>query len=242
MKQLLLTLFLLISPSSPRADMLQAIVFGNSTGTTCSWGVVGSNITLSNSNNTWTSTSSSQTSGLGAYGLIAGTGATNSTYLRYFEVTVNSIASDNSSVGISNQLQNVNVDILGNGSGAAIGMGLGPNGATHYLNSSVGTLFTYTTGAIIGDAVDFPHQKQWWTKNGTTWNNDIIANQNPATNTGGQAFSGGGNTPFGTSNTGPYYTIYPAFGNNNSGDSMTFNGTGSFSYTLPSGFSAWCSP
>ena len=198
---------------------------------------IGANITLTNGNRTWTSSSGSNTAGLGTLGLVGGFGSSNSNFLAYFEASIVSVgAFSNSSIGIANQNQNVLTDFLGSGIGSAVGMGLGPNGAVHYLNTSVGTLFTYTTGALIGVAIDFLHQKMWWTKDGTTWNNDVIGNQNPATNTGGQSLSSG--APM--SAAGPqYFTVYPAFGNANSGDSMTLNSLGPFSYTVPSGFRGW---
>lgn len=45
-------------------------------------------------------------------------------------------------------------------------------------------------GDVISIAVDFGNSKIWARRNGITWNNDILANQNPATNTGGLSFIG----------------------------------------------------
>jgi hypothetical protein len=83
-------------------------------------------------------------------------------------------------------------------------------------------------------AVDIGNNKLW-AYNPVTgkWNNDVIANQNPATGTGGFSISGitsGG-------------AIYPGFSGYNGGaqDQCTINGgnSASFVYSVPSGFTAW---
>lgn len=200
---------------------------------------VHSNVTLSNGNHTWTSTSTAFSLGRATTGYLAGAGVTNASYKLYFEMTVTNAAPGNAGnafgVGIDAFGDNV-VSYLGQsfqGVGLYNGNNLVTNGATavHY--------FTFTSAAVIGVAVDFFNQKVWWTKNGTTWNNDIIANQNPATNTGGfgtfaapGVFGGNGNA---------YKTVNPAFGTLDTGNIGIYNGgDSSFSYALPSGFVAWC--
>lgn len=85
-----------------------------------------------------------------------------------------------------------------------------------------------SNGTVMGMAVDTVHSKLWTTLNGTTWNNDIIANQNPATNTGGCSISG---------ITTPIYVVHI---------STSFNyqvtaryASGSWTLGAPSGFVAW---
>lgn len=195
----------------------------------------GTNLTLSGGNLTFTSSTGSNSSVIGTAGLLAGTGSTNAAYLRYFEATAVAVGTVGPSVGIANSAQVIS-NWVGEGTGTAIGISAFKNGIVYYLNGSLTTIFTFANADVIGVAVDFFHQKLWWTKNGTTWNNDILANQNPATNTGG--VNTASNTPFGT--TGSYATVYPAFSNADSGDSMTANFIGPFAYSVPSGFSAWC--
>lgn len=45
-----------------------------------------------------------------------------------------------------------------------------------------------TIGAGVDVAIDVTNRKIWVRNRGGNWNNDVIANQNPATNTGGVAF------------------------------------------------------
>jgi hypothetical protein len=91
---------------------------------------------------------------------------------------------------------------------------------------------TATAGnfAVLGIAVDLTNKKAWvFNPINGTWNNDVIANQNPATGTGGATYNISG-------------TIFPAvsmFGGTN-GDVATLNcGASSFVNSVPSGFSAW---
>lgn len=203
----------------------------------CTWGSVAANIVLSNGNKTWASNSASQTSGIGTVGYLAGTGSTNASFLKYYETTIVATGSNGPGVGITNENQNFN-QVLGSGIGNS-GISLQSNGATLYLNANGTPAFTFANTNVIGMAVDFANQKIWWTKNGTTRNADIIANQNPATNTGGfHANPSASGTPFGQS--GSYHTIYPAFGSLASGNSATINANGPFAYTLPSGYTGWC--
>lgn len=102
------------------------------------------------------------------------------------------------------------------------------NGAT------VVTIATWTTGSILARAVDLTNGKIWFgiiSGSAITWNNDILANQNPATNTGGISLS--------TLNAGPYY---PVLSSASFGSILTenFGGTAYSNITLvPSGFGNW---
>jgi hypothetical protein len=59
------------------------------------------------------------------------------------------------------------------------------NGVVTKNNATVTTIQTATTGDTVCMATDFDNKKIWWRKGSGNWNNDVIANQNPATNTGG---------------------------------------------------------
>ena len=202
---------------------------------------IGANIALSGTNLTWTSSSTSGTSGAatGNAGYLGGSGSTNFSYLLYMEETVVATSGGHGAgFGISTTSPNL-ANVLGSGVGANIGIGLYADGTVIYNNAGDGTLFSVTNGTVVGVAVDFFHQKIWWRgpNNTTPWNNDILANQNPATNTGGIVATSG--APFGSS--GAYSTVVPAFGNSGtSGNSATFNFTGPFTYAVPAGFGPWC--
>lgn len=97
----------------------------------------------------------------------------------------------------------------------------------------------YTDGDNVGVAIDFDAHLMWVRVNGGGWNNDILANQNPATGTGGFDYSS-----FLSGTVYPGYSVY--WSDNNNGGNQA-NGpsscvgifaAGSFVYTPPSGFSA----
>jgi hypothetical protein len=107
--------------------------------------------------------------------------------------------------------------------------------STGQIYQNDATTTTIETGApgtadVMAFALDLTHSKLW-IKNlssGSGWNNDIIGNQNPATNTGGYSFSG--------LNAGPYF-LAQSF--NDTGDYSVLNTGGSpFVGTPPAGFSA----
>ena len=107
---------------------------------------------------------------------------------------------------------------------------------TFYYNNvgitvATGGAMQADSGNILAFAFDFTHSKAWMknVSKGTGWNNDILANQNPATNTGGQSFPGIGS--------GPYYIIFELY---QISDSFWLN-TGQMTYagTPPAGFGNW---
>lgn len=64
------------------------------------------------------------------------------------------------------------------------------DGKIYRNNSVIGTIASYGTASDnCGMALDIDNGKIWYRKNGGNWNNDILANQNPATNTGGFSFT-----------------------------------------------------
>ncbi len=110
-------------------------------------------------------------------------------------------------------------------------IGWNPNGGDIYLNGS--NFGPNIQGAVTGDtvsiAVDMGNTKIWFRTNGGNWNNDVIGNQNPATNTGGINFS--------TMNAGPWLPMgtFTANGNANTAD---FGAT-AYAQSVPSGFGNW---
>jgi hypothetical protein len=140
---------------------------------------INSNCVLSNGNLTATFGGVAQTysAGFGTRGVTTGK--------FYWETTLvgTSIASTDASVGIGNTSSST-ATWLGN---LADTVGY-YSGAIWNNNAAQLTLATYTSGAVICHALDLVNKK-YWVRVGVAgnWNNDAIANQNPATNTGGFA-------------------------------------------------------
>ncbi len=109
-------------------------------------------------------------------------------------------------------------------------MGYQPGSGPVRINSSiVATIQTSAVGDTLCLAIDLTNSKLWIRTNGGNWNNDILANQNPATNTGGIPFTG--------LNAGPYF---PMAGLVQSPDAITSNfGATAYAQAVPSGFGNW---
>ena len=149
----------------------------------------------------------------------------------YFEITLGSgISSANTLVGIGNASVS-----LTNFPGVDLNsVGWQWNTGNIFINNTHSNT-NFVTGVandVIAFAVDFTNNKLW-VKNVTHsggWNNDVIANQNPATNTGGYDISG--------LSGGPYF-IMASVGAVN-GEKLTLNaGTSAFIGGFPTGFTAW---
>jgi len=102
------------------------------------------------------------------------------------------------------------------------------SGETYTNGSQVGDFANFDTSAmVLCLAVDTVNSKIWFRVNSGGWNNDVIGNQNPATNTGGLSFS---MTP----------PLYPALCfRSNSSASYQLTGrfaSASWTYAAPSGF------
>lgn len=70
-------------------------------------------------------------------------------------------------------------------------IGWAPDGGIWRNNAKISTIQTYgTINDVCSMAWDNDNGKFWFRTNGGNWNNDILANQNPATNTGGFTYSG----------------------------------------------------
>jgi len=138
---------------------------------------INSNCVLSNGNLTATFGGVAQTysAGFGTRGVTTGK--------YYWETTLvgSSIATLNASVGIGNTLSST-ATWLGN---LADSVGY-YSGAIWNNNAAQLTLAAYASGAVICHALDLVNKK-YWVRVGVAgnWNNDVIATQNPATNTGG---------------------------------------------------------
>jgi hypothetical protein len=64
-------------------------------------------------------------------------------------------------------------------------------GSVFFNNAVLTTIGSYSTGAVIGEAVDFTAGHVWWTLDGLTFNNAAIGSQNPVGNVGGIALPSG---------------------------------------------------
>lgn len=116
----------------------------------------------------------------------------------YWEVLGNTVPGFSNALGLGFSDSTFTVpqnNFLGSGS-TSLGY-YGSGGAVFQGGSQVGTFAPYTSSDVIRFALDTTNSKIWVQVNSGGWNNDIIANQNPATNTGGLSITG---TP----------TLYPA--------------------------------
>lgn len=103
------------------------------------------------------------------------------------------------------------------------------NGNVFINNVAVTGIQTFVQGDTCCIAVDLGNSKIWFRTNGGNWNNDVIANQNPATNTGGISISGLA--------AGPYF---PMLTQHDPLDKNTANfGATAYAQTAPSGFGNW---
>lgn len=187
---------------------------------TCTWNPsdCAANFTLSNGNLTVTSNSATFGSVRSTQLWVGGVGVVASSYIRYHELTFSSAS--NCGIGISD-----NGELTSNYLGqTSHGCGYYANGAVRIQGLAPTTYATFTPPITVGMVTRFANQKAWWTINGTTFNNDIIANQNPITNVGGfdiGAFTAGGGV-FGNTGTG-FFNVFAAFGSFASGNSATAN-------------------
>lgn len=99
------------------------------------------------------------------------------------------------------------------------------NGNVTVKGTFVTAVAAYTTGDVLGFAIDFDAALIWFRKNNGTWNASGTAD--PSTGTGGISFS---------SITGPFYSTIGFF--SLSGNKGTIDPAGS-NYGAPSGFSTW---
>jgi hypothetical protein len=109
----------------------------------------------------------------------------------------------------------------------AFGMGWFGSGEVYTNLTLQGTIQTWVQGDTLCFALDIDNSKMWFRTNGGNWNNDVIGNQNPATNTGGFTFAFAA-------------PVFAMLALNTSGDQHTANfGATAYAQTPPAGFGNW---
>ncbi len=104
------------------------------------------------------------------------------------------------------------------------------NGLVYVNGTNIASFAGVSSGQFIGIAVDGPNDKIWF-YDGTHWNNDVLSNQNPASNVGGLGLAAN------SMNAGPYFPSADFY--QTPFQAMTANfGATTFNYTIPSGFVA----
>jgi hypothetical protein len=143
----------------------------------------------------------------------------------------------------NNSLSGIQTDAVQSGGigQTATSLGLDYSNATANINgSNIGSFSSSSVlvGVWIGHAIDFGAKKIWSipiNQPGTTpqWNNDVLANQNPATGTGGYSIAG--------LSAGTYYAAVNQKDTKLTAAMFINFGTGNSSYRapLPSGFLNW---
>jgi hypothetical protein len=146
--------------------------------------------------------------------------------LLHLEFTVVSTPSVNLVVGLVNGTFDSVGTLQQPGAITTQGFGYQSSGTTYGCGGL--SMPSLAAGDTVAIEVDFTHSKAWMqsSSNGK-WNNDVIGNQNPATNTGGFSIS---------TISGALFPCASVFG---TGFSTTLNGEGAFVVTPSSGFSAW---
>jgi hypothetical protein len=177
---------------------------------------------LSNNFLTATGTVAGFTSAIGITNIYSSSGKL------YNEFTAGTISAVSDAVGILNSSQAVTAAFPGSSLNS---IGYIRDGRVMINGSVITTIATWTTGNVVSMAVDFVNNKIWFRVGSGGWNNDIIGNQNPATNTGGVSLS--------TLNAGPFVPVACL---DAVGDSLTANlGASAYAQSVPSGFSNWIS-
>ena len=166
----------------------------------------------------------------------------------YWEVSVDAVGGTAMTIGAHEVSEFSKNDFVGNN-----GVGYFSNGNFHYRGSETGSLSTYTTGDIVGVALDMDNRKIYFHKNGS-WENS----GDPTSGATGTGAAGG---TLHADNV----TMCPAVANYNSGiqscnfgnapyvnavhtggsgyynqDRADANGYGNFQYEPPSGYYALC--
>jgi len=148
----------------------------------------------------------------------------------YFEYTITSTINSFTCCGIANAAHALNGEFLGGGTNS---LSYVPSGSV-FVNSAQfpGTpIASFTTGDTVGLAFDLTTQKLWARVGAGGWNNDILANQNPATATGGLDFVG---------RLAAGVVYFPAAFDSNPGSGLTANfGQTAYAHAAPSGFGNW---
>lgn len=190
---------------------------------------------------TWSAIDKNSHAGITGAGLIATAGQVNITQAgrgttattavgagiqRYSEFTITATPLSSCGPGVAN-VSNTFADneYLGL---SVNSLGYYPNGQVFVNNVNIATIQGYAAGAIIRWACK-GGSKLWLAVDGGGWNNDIIANQNPATNTGGIDISALG-------------TVYPAYtvaSNGGVNEIIAANFGPTFAFTPPAGYTSF---
>lgn len=158
-------------------------------------------------------------SAVAAFGLVRAT-ASLGAVAAYWEVTV-APGSASMGVGFGNAAASLS-NYLGS---SADSIGYQANGQVYINGVLVATIATYTTGDVIRVARNAARTKAWFAVGAGGWNNDILANQNPATGAGGISLTG--------LSAGPDFPMAGQYTN----DVATANfGASAFAYAVPSGY------
>lgn len=149
---------------------------------------------------------------------------------RYWEAQNNiSAATHEAGAGLANASQTfVDNDFLGN---SAFSIGAYNDGAVYKNYSGTVTQFATVGSFIAGQTQCFATfgGKLWIRIDNGGWNNDILANQDPANNIGGLDISDLG-------------TVFPAFDVQNTGKLTANFGSTNFAFTPPAGFTGFDIP
>lgn len=174
--------------------------------------VLGTNVTLSNSNLTATKTGG----GIGWKMARSTVGLTTGKY--YFESTWNEFTGSFTGIGIGDQDASVE-NFFGSDNNGLIMI----NNGDVYINGAIfTTIQSSAEGQVSGIAFDVDANLIWFRTAGGNWNNNGAAN--PATGVGGITFPGSG-------------TFYPGIGVQTApNDQMSINFGPTFSGTPPAGF------
>ncbi len=181
---------------------------------------ISANITLSNNNLTATCSGT-------AAGRHTRANISQITGKRYMEVLFSAGVTGNWGIGLVNSSESF-TNYVGQTNNS---IAYYANGQIFRNGSAVSTIQASATGNTICMAVDLDNQKAWWRTNGGNWNNDVIGNQNPATNTGGTSIS---------LVTG---SLFPSneMETNNAAGTVNF-GASAYAQTPPDGFIHWGDP
>lgn len=149
----------------------------------------------------------------------------------YWETTItgSNVGSSNAGAGIGNASALIaDSEYVGK---TANGIGFFSDGKFYSNGSAVASgLGTWTSGARIDHAIDLTNHKYWERINNGNWNNDVIGNQNPATNTGGVTIP---SAVYATA-------VFPGITGDNAGDVIAANFiSSSWVDSAPSGFTSW---
>ncbi len=177
------------------------------------------NLSLSNGNLTVTSSSS-----VGNKHTRATVSQSSGTYYNEIQVNAAPLGTSGWGIGLLNSSE-IFTNYLGQTNNS---IGWFGDGQVFLNNTSIITIQTFAAGDTLSMATNVSLQLVWFRTNGGNWNNDILANQNPATNTGGISFA---------AITG---SVYPGNEVEDNGDIGTVNfGATSYAESVPTGYINW---